>query len=184
MCRLTDPILFRPRRTSHRFSISRARRKRRASTPTRRLSRSWCSLMPILPPLHAHSLEVYVRVTYGQILRDSGAFTDAETAFASALEKVPAVDRRRSPDDANILRLQSETKNNLGILYLVTDRAELAQQAFAGAREDFKRTLEISPDSVAGYQRSWLGIILPRRFVANAGSSGRGVGDVRRGDWS
>lgn len=111
--------------------------------------------------LHAHSLEVYVRVTYGQILRDSGAFTDAETAFTSALEKCLQLTDEVS-DDANILRLQSETKNNLGILYLVTDRAELAQQAFASAREDFKRTLAISPDSVAainghGWASSYLG---------------------------
>ena len=110
---------------------------------------------------HDHSLEVYVRVTYGQILRDSGAFTDAETAFTSALEKCLQL-IEDGHGDANLLRLQSEAQNNLGILYLVTDRAELAQQAFASAREDFKRTLKISPDFVAainghGWASSYLG---------------------------
>ncbi|MDA0806748.1 MAG: protein kinase [Planctomycetota bacterium] len=96
----------------------------------------------------SHLLEVYVRVTYGQILRDSGNFTDAESAFTSALEKclqlMPNLSR-----ESDLWRLQSETKNNLGILYLSTDRPEPAQQAFASAREDFRKTLEISPESVA-----------------------------------
>ncbi|MFT5326137.1 MAG: serine/threonine protein kinase/Flp pilus assembly protein TadD [Planctomycetaceae bacterium] len=97
---------------------------------------------------HAHSLDVYVRVTYGQILRDSGEFTDAESAFTSALEKCVEL-TTALPDDANLWRLQSETKNNLGILYLTTERGELAQQVFASAREDFKKTQDISPDLVA-----------------------------------
>ena len=96
----------------------------------------------------SHLLEVYVRVTYGQILRDSGNFTDAESAFTSALEKCLQLMQILS-GESDLWRLQSETKNNLGILYLSTDRPEPAQQAFAGAREDFRKTLEISPESVA-----------------------------------
>ncbi len=101
-------------------------------------------------PASAHllSLEVYVRVTYGQILRDSGDFTNAELAFTSALESCLQLTEALG-DDANMWRLQSETESNLGTLYLVTGKSEMAQQAFARAREDFKKMLEISPDSDA-----------------------------------
>lgn len=101
-------------------------------------------------PASAHllSLEVYVQVTYGQILRDAGNFTDAEALFTAALQECQRL-TTAVPEDANLWRLQSEAKNNLGVLYLVTDQAELAQQAFSGAREDFKKTLEISPNVIA-----------------------------------
>tara|TARA_R110002072_G_scaffold303141_1_gene495746 strand:- start:69299 stop:72910 length:3612 start_codon:yes stop_codon:yes gene_type:complete len=112
----------------------------------------------------SHLLEVYVRVTYGQILRDSGDFTDAESAFTSALDKCRQL-MQNLPNDFDLWRLQSETKNNLGILYLSTDRPEPAQQAFASAREDFGKALEINPESVAvvngqAWASSYLGDVL------------------------
>lgn len=133
--------------------------------------------------VHSHSLEVYVRVTYGQILRDSGDFTDAESAFTSALEKCLQL-TQAVPNDANLWRLQSETKNNLGILYLTTDRPEPAQQAFASAREDFRKTLEITPDSITALKWSSLGIVLSWRCVANPWSRSRSRHVVRRGSYT
>jgi hypothetical protein len=65
-------------------------------------------------------------VTYGQILRDSGDFTNAELAFTSALESCLQLTEALG-DDANMWRLQSETKNNLGTLYLVTGKSEMAR---------------------------------------------------------
>ena len=94
--------------------------------------------------VNSHLLEVYVRVTFGQVLRDSGDFMNAETAFASSIGICKNV-VEQEPKNVDAWRVYAEATNNLGVLFLLTDQPNSARQAFAAAGERYTEALAISP---------------------------------------
>ncbi|MDA1013597.1 MAG: protein kinase [Planctomycetota bacterium] len=96
------------------------------------------------PNLDFDLLEVYVRVTFGQVLRDTGNFADAEVAFSSAIGICESL-VKQYPNDMSVWRVYAEATNNLGVLLLLTNQANPARQAFAVAGERFKNALKINP---------------------------------------
>ncbi|MDA0590527.1 MAG: protein kinase [Planctomycetota bacterium] len=103
----------------------------------------------------SHALEVYVRVTFGQILRDLSMFSDAELAFKSSDDICRELVEAFS-ENGSYRRLYGEVKNNVGILYLLDGPADDAQQAFVSAIVDFDSALKINPrDTLARNGRAW-----------------------------
>lgn len=97
--------------------------------------------------LEYHSKHVVAVVTLGQVLRDAKEFTLAETAFLQGIEKCTKL-LENFPADATILRLRGHSKNNLGVVYLLTGVFEPARQSFANAQTDFEAALKLSDGDV------------------------------------
>jgi len=91
-----------------------------------------------------HVKEIYGLLTLGQVLRDSGDFTLAETAFNRSVEKCTML-VERYPDDAVYRRLMGQSKGNLGVAYLLTNVYESARQSFMDARTDYEKARELAP---------------------------------------
>jgi tetratricopeptide (TPR) repeat protein len=103
----------------------------------------------------SHALEVYVRVTAGQILRDLDDFSNAELAFESSDEKCGQL-VEIYPENGTYRRLHGEVKNGVGILYLLDLRIDEARLAFSSAIEDFDKALKINPnDALSRNGRAW-----------------------------
>lgn len=99
--------------------------------------------------------ECYVRVTFGQVLRDGGDFVNTQLAFETADELCAELVEYR-PDFGAYRVLHGEIKNNIGIFYLLTGDPESALAAFRSARSDFDRALELNRDDVAAcHGRAW-----------------------------
>lgn len=102
-----------------------------------------------------HEQEVYVRVTFGQVLRDLGEFVHAETAFKTA-DEICGELVKADPEYGFYCRLHGEIKNNAGVLYLLTGSPEDARLAFVSALADFDRALAINAgDAAARHGRAW-----------------------------
>lgn len=103
----------------------------------------------------SHALEVYARVTAGQILRDLNDFPNAELAFESSDEKCRQL-VEIYPENGSYRRLHGEVKNGVGILYLLDLRLEEARLAFISAIKDFDTALKINPkDALSMNGRAW-----------------------------
>ena len=98
----------------------------------------------------------YVRVTFGQILRDSGGDADeTESAFGSADKLCTDLVQFR-PDHSPYRVLHGEVKNNVGVHYLLGNDFEKAEVAFKSALADFDKALELNKgDVAASHGRAW-----------------------------
>lgn len=100
--------------------------------------------------------DAYVRVTFGQLLRDSGGEKeDTEAAFGSADRLCTDLVQFR-PDHSPYRVLHGEVKNNVGVYYLLGNELEKAEVAFKSALEDFDKALELNNEDVAAsHGRAW-----------------------------
>jgi tetratricopeptide (TPR) repeat protein len=97
--------------------------------------------------LEYHIKHAFAVMTLGQILRDTGDFTLAETAFSQGIEKCNTL-LEDFPTDSGLLRLRGHGKNNLGVLQLLTGAFEPARQSFASARNDFDAAIQLSEGDI------------------------------------
>lgn len=100
--------------------------------------------------------DAYVRVTFGQILRDSGGdAANTESAFGTADELCTELVQFR-PDHSPYRVLHGEVKNNVGVHYLLGNDFEKAEVAFKSALADFDKALELNKgDVAASHGRAW-----------------------------